>query len=360
MNPTEFPAPPTQPTFLEHEVANPDNANRLLEQIEDDTSLLDGLAGKHILSADHFDADLLLQVFRAAARFEKGRMPAGYIMTGKTMGVMFLDHARTQTRLSFNRAWQRLGGEFMNMERPASEILAERQAMDEVAELCNTFCDIAVIRTPEEAMFNGILEHMRVPVVNAGVGASENPTHGIADLYTILKWRPELFDKTVPEDQRLTIGIIGNPYNTRTIRGFLRTLAKFPHVVSRIVLLQHLAQPFKPGEREALEEAGLNIASIAEMPQGVTSYDNVKRLFPDLDMLYVHRWQGRPVPRREIAELKSLLKPDAMFLSPSIHIKEFSDMMNDSPHNGYFAQARGGVFIRMALLCAVMGRGGPP
>jgi aspartate carbamoyltransferase catalytic subunit len=30
-------------------------------------------------------------------------------------------------------------------------------------------------------------------------------------------------------------------------------------------------------------------------------------------------------------------------------------MINDSPHNGFFSQSRGSVYLRMALLSAVMG-----
>jgi aspartate carbamoyltransferase catalytic subunit len=52
----------------------------------------------------------------------------------------------------------------------------------------------------------------------------------------------------------------------------------------------------------------------------------------------------------------SLLRPDAMVLCPELPGQVFGDYLNDSPHNGYFAQARGANYLRMALFCSIMGK----
>ena len=56
----------------------------------------------------------------------------------------------------------------------------------------------------------------------------------------------------------------------------------------------------------------------------------------------------------DMLELKSFFKPNLMLLSPQRQLPEFSTIINDSPHNAFFAQARAGVFVRMALLSAVI------
>ena len=55
----------------------------------------------------------------------------------------------------------------------------------------------------------------------------------MADLFTILKWRPPLASPEVPAaSQRVRIGIVGLPNRMRTVRSLLHILAKFPQITS--------------------------------------------------------------------------------------------------------------------------------
>jgi aspartate carbamoyltransferase catalytic subunit len=49
-------------------------------------------------------------------------------------------------------------------------------------------------------------------------------------------------------------------------------------------------------------------------------------------------------------------KPDAIVLHPLARGPELSPCMDDTPHNWYFSQARGAVFLRMALLTCLVDR----
>jgi len=61
------------------------------------------------------------------------------------------------------------------------------------------------------------------------------------------------------------------------------------------------------------------------------------------------------VSRLQVEESIALLKPDAMVLNPEVQNETAAGLLNASPHNGYFAQSRGSVFVRMAIYAAVMG-----
>ena len=52
----------------------------------------------------------------------------------------------------------------------------------------------------------------------------------------------------------------------------------------------------------------------------------------------------------------SSMRPETMILAPELPGQTFGDYLNASPHNGYFAQARGAKFVRMALFCSIMGK----
>ncbi len=45
----------------------------------------------------------------------------------------------------------------------------------------------------------------------------------------------------------------------------------------------------------------------------------------------------------------------ALALKPQIEDEEFARMLNDLPDNGYFAQSRGSVFLRMGLVAPILG-----
>lgn len=62
------------------------------------------------------------------------------------------------------------------------------------------------------------------------------------------------------------------------------------------------------------------------------------------------------MPQHEsLLKVKEILKPNTMIPNPVIQLQEDDNLINNSPHHGYFAQAWGASFVRMALSAAVVG-----
>jgi aspartate carbamoyltransferase catalytic subunit len=236
----------------------------------------------------------------------------------------------------------------------AGQIVRERRDLSEVAALQDNYCDLAVVGSTDPGLLRALLDYARVPMINAGDGDDEAPTQALTDLYMLLKWRPDLIGTDVPTEKRLQIGIFGNPANTDTIRSLLFGLALFPHMVRRIVLLERLALTFPEGEREALEASGLEINTITELCPQETVMGSFAQVVPELDVIYSHLKLQQAVSRMNMLDFKSYFKPNLLLLSPRRQVPEFSTLINDSPHNGFFAQARSGVFVRRAVMSAVM------
>ncbi|MEA3276176.1 MAG: hypothetical protein U9Q81_12980, partial [Pseudomonadota bacterium] len=350
-----LPGPDSRNQRQEHSVADPERARLLLQSIPDDPQTLSRLRGRHVLSARHFDAPLLRQLMRLAARYELGELKGTHPLRCKVLSNLFLDRSHCTGRLSFSAAWMRLGGSLLDFERTVEQILSRRYAVDEVIELCNSYSDLTVLRTADAEMLQDMLPRFRIPVINAGDGSGEHPTHAMADLYTLFKWRPALFQDDPPADQRLQIAVVGDPSRTRTIRSFLQLLACFPKAVERVVLLQRLEPGFAQGQREELEQSGLRVETTKELFPMATDMEIARELLPSIDLLYMHQLQTVHLPRMQIIEGISLFKPNAMVLNPEIQNEEAAHRLNDSPHNGYFAQARGSVFLRMAVFAAILG-----
>jgi aspartate carbamoyltransferase catalytic subunit len=326
----------------------------LLERIPDEPAILERLRGRHVLAMSDFDAPLLRQLMRLAARYELGEVAGTSALRCKVMSSLYLDLPYCNGRLSFNTACMRLGGSLLDLDGTATDILRRRYAPEEIAELCNSYSDVALVRAVDTESLQDMLPHFRVPVINAGTGAGEHPSHAMADLYTLCKWRPGLFCGKAPAEDRLTIGLVGDPSRTRTLRSFLRMLTRFPEAVERVVLASRLEHGFATGQREELKEAGIRVETLSELYPLATDMEIARELVPATDLFYVHQVQTTHVRRMQIVESMALFKPDAMILSPDMQSEEASHLLNSSPANGYFAQARGSVFVRMALLTAIL------
>ena len=103
--------------------------------------------------------------------------------------------------------------------------------------------------------------------------------------------------------------------------------------------------------REELHEAGLKLR---------ISTDLLAEL-PDLDVTYINAiaWVGDSfeVHGDQFRLTKDLpYKPGSIVLHPLARGAELSTCMDDTPHNWYFSQARGAVFLRMALLTCMVDR----
>ena len=330
----------------------------LLAAIAEDVEPLKDLVDQHVVSIQPFRPEVLLQVFRLAAKFESN--PDRYCrhntpLTGKILINAFYEPS-TRTRLSFDSAWHRLGGTSINITDRATTGIAKGESLEDVAHMFNNYGDCVVLRDSDPGAVYAMTSTLRIPIIKAGNGIDEHPTQAMADLYTIFKWRPKLAEAEVAPADRIRIGIVGIPSRMRTVRSLLRILAKFPQTVDEVVVIHapelEPDQPlFDPGQLEELEACGMKVRSSTDLQAEV----------PDLDVVYINAiaWVGdsyevhgggfrltRDMP----------FKPEAIVLHPLARGAELSTCLDDTPHNWYFSQARGAVFLRMALLTCMVDR----
>lgn len=348
MNPVpEILREPVQPTNWRNGIERP---KKLLSFIEENTNPLVQLAGMPIVSSRQFDRDKVLQLCRFAAHYEVTSVLFSLPLKGKILINAFYEPS-TRTRLSFESAWHRLGGDVMSITDPATTGIAKGESLEDVAEMFNHYGDVVVLRdTHEEAIYD-MLPSLRVPIVNAGNGIDEHPTQALTDLYAIFKWRPELTLTEVADKDKIRIGIIGVPARMRTVRSLLLMLSIFSNAIHEVVIISDKVDPFDPGQREELEADGLNIK---------LSY-SLNQELPELDVVYINSiaWVGDTFEKLgENLQLSSSspLKKDAIIMHPLARGDELNTDLDETDHNWYFAQARGAVYIRMALLTSVVQR----
>jgi aspartate carbamoyltransferase catalytic subunit len=335
---------PTQPLKRLSDTTHTERCTALLETIEEDSATLLDLANQSVVSARQFDRAKLIQLCRLAAKYENSPAPVQRPLTGKILISAFYEPS-TRTRLSFESAWHRLGGDIMSITDPTTTGIAKGESYRDIAEMLSGYGDVVVLRDNNGAAIYEMMKSLRIPIINAGNGTDEHPTQALADMYTIFKWRPALLQATVAGQDRIRIGIIGVPGEMRTVRSLLLFLSLVPQAIEEVVVICNSDDVFSPGQREELEERGLRLRVSADMQAEL----------PALDVVYINAivWSGGGYQEHgsEYRLSKdSPLKQGAIVLHPLARGEELSTDLDETDHNWYFAQARGAVFIRMALL----------
>jgi len=318
----------------------------LMAEVDEDIAPLLDLAHRPVVTARQFDRTQIVQLCRLAARYETQPQMINRPLTGKIMISAFYEPS-TRTRLSFESAWHRLGGDVMSITDPLSTGLAKGESLFDVAEMMNHYGDLVVLRDANAQSIYDMLDALRIPIVNGGNGLDEHPTQALADVYTLLKWRPALAPPGAGEQVR--IGVIGVPARMRTVRSLLMFLSAFSEKLDEVVIVSDETEPFAKGQCEELEAAGLRIRVTQDLDA----------VLPTLDVVYINAiaWRGddyEEMGTRYRLSSTSPLAPESIILHPLARGEELDRDLDATPHNWYFAQARGAVFVRMALLSAML------
>lgn len=323
---------------------------KLLRAIVEEGDHLAKLSEQHIFSSDQFDRATLLQLFRLAAKYEANPGRFSTSLNGQILISAFYEPS-TRTRLSFESAWHRLGGDIMSITDRSTTGIAKGESLRDVAEMFNNYGDCVVLRDSNEESVREMMTALRIPIINAGNGTDEHPTQALADLYTIFKWRPDLV--TNEPGEKLKLCLVGLPAKMRTVRSLLKLMCHFPGVFSKITIVndKQKNEMFAHGQLAQLEQAGLQIDAANDLYE----------VLPEADVVYINAiaWEGnayKQYGKRYHLNAQSPLKSDAIVLHPLARSVELCTSLDDTPHNWYFSQARGAVFLRMALLTCLVKR----
>src|SRR5712691_3622029 len=91
----------------------------------------------------------------------------------------------TRTRLSFESAMLRLGGQIITSADPATSSAAKGESLADAVRVIANYADLIVIRHPKDGAARLAAEYSSIPVINGGDGSHEHPTQTLCDLFTL-------------------------------------------------------------------------------------------------------------------------------------------------------------------------------
>ena len=143
-------------------------------------SKLTPLSKSNFLSSSDLNSDQILSLFELAKQLKTGnrRIDLG----NRVLGLIF-KKASTRTRVSFQVAMARLGGQTVDLN-PQITQLGRGEPIKDTARVLSRYCDALAIRTFSQQELEEYAEWSTIPVINA-LTDLEHPCQSLADYLTI-------------------------------------------------------------------------------------------------------------------------------------------------------------------------------
>ncbi len=265
------------------------------------------------------------------------------LLEGKLLGNMFFEPS-TRTRMSFETAMKRLGGNVINLGALASSSVSKGETLYDTMRMVDGYCDLAVLRHPRQGAAQYAADACTIPIVNAGDGAGHHPTQTLLDLFTIKQAHGRL---------DLDVTLVGDLRYGRTVHSLSHALARFG---ARLTLVSPETLGMPSEIVDDLKAAGSDI----------TVSDDLQAQVANADVIYMTRIQKERFPDDDeylkVAGIYQLSKSDLggakgsmIIMHPLPRVDEIDSDVDGTEHALYFEQAANGVVARMALLCRMLG-----
>jgi aspartate carbamoyltransferase len=307
-----------------------------------------GFYGQDIISVSQFTRENLEYIFDVAEEMRAivKRVGATDLLKGTVLACLFYEPS-TRTSSSFIAAMSRLGGTVIPITQGVQfSSVSKGESLPDTIRTLESYTDIIVIRHPEMGSAQIAADYARKPIINGGDGVGEHPTQALLDLFTI--------QEEVGRIDGLHIGMVGDLRYGRTVHSLARLLCLYD-VQFSFVSPEILRLPLDVMNK--IREHGLPVAE---------TYD-VAEIIPDVDVLYITRVQKeRFADLAQYEEVKGLyvITPELMgqakekmiVMHPLPRVGEISYGVDSDPRAAYFRQMENGMYVRMALLAAVLGK----
>ena len=288
---------------------------------------------KHILSVDQFTKKDLEAIFASARSMKKLVEKSGgdTRLQGKVSANLFYEPS-TRTSSSFAAAMYRLGGQVVAINDVTYSSVSKGETLEDTVRTLEQYCDVIVLRHPQEGSAKRASQASGVPIINAGDGIGEHPTQALLDLYTIYEEQGTI--------DGLTVTMVGDLKNGRTV-----------HSLAKLLRLYDVNVQAVSPESLAFPKAYGNVRTFAALEDVITTTDILyvtrvqKERFDSLEEY--EAVQGSYTIDTEIAET---MKTSARILHPLPRVGEIAFEVDDNPRAAYFRQMKNGLYVRMALL----------
>ena len=300
---------------------------------------------KNFLSSEDISKTELLYFLDLASKFKRKELKVEF--ADKVLGLIF-DKSSTRTRVSFQVAMSRLGGNTIDLNPNTSQI-GRGEPIKDTARVLSRYCDAIAIRTFKHSDLEDYAKWSSIPVINA-LTDLEHPCQALADFLTIKEEFGEFKD--------LVLTFIGDGNN---VAHSLILCGALLDLKVRIACPKGY-EPNPSILKKALEICNnKNFLEITNDPIAAASGSNI---------LYTDVWSSMGEESKKDLKDNDFLgftidnnllykaKEDAIVLHclPAYRSKEITDEVIESKKSRIFDQAENRLHVQQALLASIFSK----
>ena len=301
------------------------------------------LKSRNLIQPEDFSVKEIDEILNLAEDIMKNPSAYSRVCEGKLMATLFYEPS-TRTRLSFEAAMKRLGGEIIGFSEPNSSSVSKGESLADTMRVVSGYVDVIVMRHPIAGAAEEAINYTSVPFINAGDGGNQHPTQTLTDLLTIKSLKGTLNNHT--------IGLCGDLKYGRTVHSLVKAMIRYENNKFVFISPEELKMP----------------NYIKEKIKSYSYYETTKldESLNKLDLLYMTRvQQERFADKEEYERLKDtyILDKEKMehankkmlVMHPLPRVNEISNDIDSDKRAVYFKQATYGMYVRMALIMKLLG-----
>lgn len=300
---------------------------------------------RHLMSPLDFSIEELDKLMDLADDIQNDPAKYAHKCDGRLLATCFYEPS-TRTRLSFEAAMLRLGGQVLGFASADSSSASKGESVSDTIRVISGYADICAMRHPKEGAPMVAATKSTIPVINAGDGGHQHPTQTLTDLLTIRSLNGHIGN--------MTIGLCGDLKFGRTVHSLINALIRYENVKFIFISPPELRIPDYIRD-DILIKNGIEFEEVIKL-------DDV---MGQLDILYMTRVQReRFFNEEDYVRLKdfyilnkekmALAKENMLVLHPLPRVNEISVEVDDDKRAAYFKQAKYGMYIRMALILTLL------
>lgn len=300
---------------------------------------------RHLIDINDFSKDEIEELINVSNDIIENKDKYSKKCDGKILATLFFEPS-TRTRLSFESAMLRLGGNVLGFSEASSSSTSKGESLSDTITVVGGYCDLIAMRHPKEGAPMVACKNSVVPIINAGDGGHNHPTQTLTDLLTISREKGRL--------DNLTIGLCGDLKFGRTVHSLISALSRYNNIKFILISPDELKLPIYIKEN-ILDKNGIEYIET----------NDIEEYIGELDVLYMTRVQKeRFFNEADYLRLKDYFilnneklknaKDDLCILHPLPRVTEIATEVDSDPRAKYFVQANNGVYIRMALILKLL------
>ncbi len=303
-------------------------------------AITDGVVSlKHLVTMETLSNEEVLGLIERGIAFKNGR--ADFTLDRQYFAANLFFESSTRTHKSFEVAEKKLGLDVIEFDAKTSSVNKGETLYDTILTMSALGVDICVIRHSEVDYYKELIDSrtIQTAIVNGGDGSGQHPSQCLLDLMTIYE--------EFGDFENLKVAIAGDITHSRVAKSNMQILKRLGAEIYFAGPKEWYSEEFDVyGKHVSIDEIIGEVDVLMLLRVQHERHDG-KGSFLKKDY---HKLHGLTTERYKKLKSSAII----MHPAPVNRDVEIADQLVEAPQSRIVTQMRNGVFVRMAILEAIL------